>query len=199
MPPGAKQINIDLAIMRAQSKSAVDQLIPWEDEKELELLSLQVKFADSKKHAGQLLFGSILSIYYEPMVAFAYKEYGKQHQDALLYCRTKALEFVYRLKRNETDVYFNGKPVAVLDQSNVLHGLISKGTLGAIRPYSTDLLSIIVKGKDVGHMFNPLRTHGEQQRAFTIMANLSEEDEYILMALGLFELVTRVIVNKKKK
>jgi hypothetical protein len=199
MAPGAKKINLDLAAMRQHCKPIVEQLIPWEDEKELELLSLNVNFMPQKRGLDKMVFGSVQSIYYEPMVVFGYKDYVKGQRDALLYCRTKNLEFIYRLKRRDTDIYFNGNHVAVLDHAGILHGMRSKSTLGGVRSYSNDLLSIIVQGKDVGHLFNPSRPHNEQQRAFMLMTNLEEEEEYILLALGLYELVTRVLVYKKKK
>jgi hypothetical protein len=199
MAPGAKKINLDLAAMRQHCKPIVEQLIPWEEEKELELLSLNVNYMTQKRGLDKIVIGAIQSIYYEPMVVFAYKDYVKGQRDALLYCRTKHLEYIYRLKRRDTDVYFNGKHVAVLDQAGILHGMKSKQTLGGVRSYSSDLLSIIVQGKDVGHMFNPSRPHNEQQRAFFVMSKLDDEEEYILLSLGLFELVTRLLANKKKK
>jgi len=199
MAPGAKKINLDLAAMRQHCKPLVEQLIPWEEEKELELLSLKVNFMTQKRGLDKIVIGTIHSIYYEPMVVFAYKDYVKGQRDALLYCRTKNLEFIYRLKRKSTDVYFNGKPVAVLDEAGVLHGNLSRKVIGGVKIYSSDLLSIMVQGKDIGHMFNPARPHNEQQRAFFVLADLDEEDEYILLALGLFELVTRMLANKKKK
>lgn len=199
MAPGAKKINLDLAAMRQHCKPIVEQLIPWEEEKELELLSLNVNFISTKRGLDKMVFGTIQSIYYEPMVVFGYKDYIKGQRDALLYCRTRNLEFIYRLKRRDTDVYFNGNHVAVLDQAGILHGMRSKQTLGGVKPYSNDLLSFIVQGKDVGHMFNPSKPHNEQQRAFFVLATLEEEEEYILLALGLFELVNRLLANKKKK
>lgn len=199
MAPGAKKINMDLAAMREHCKPIVEQLIPWEDEKELELLSLKVNYAAQKRGLDKMVIGTIQSIYYEPMVVFAFKDYVKGQRDALLYCRTKNLEFIYRLKRNDTDVYFNGNHVAVLDAKGILHGIRSKAVIGAMKPYSGDLISIIVQGKDVGHLFNPSRPHNEQQRAFSVMANLNEEEEYILLALGLYELSLRLLANKKKK
>ena len=199
MAPGAKKINMDLAAMREHCKPIVEQLIPWEDEKELELLSLKVNYAAQKRGLDKMVIGTIQSIYYEPMVVFAFKDYVKGQRDALLYCRTKNLEFIYRLKRNDTDVYFNSNHVAVLDAKGILHGIRSKAVIGAVKPYSGDLISIIVQGKDVGHLFNPSRPHNEQQRAFSVMANLNEEEEYILLALGLYELSLRMLAKKQKK
>jgi hypothetical protein len=199
MAPGAKKINLDLAHMRQLCQPIVEQIIPWEEERELELLSLKLQIPNHKRGAHKMTIGSIQSIYYEPMVAFAYKDYVKGQRDGLLYCRTRNLEFVYRLRRRETDIYFNSNHVAVLDETGVLHGVRSKQMIGQLKPYSQDLLSIIVQGKEVGHMFNPLRPHSDQQRAFFILSGLEEEEEYILLALGLYEVMIRSLGNKKKK
>jgi hypothetical protein len=199
MPPGSKKINADLALMRQHSQSLVSQLIPWKEEKELEIMSLNANYTAQKKGLDKILFGSIQSIYFEPMVAFAYKDYVKGVKDALLYCRTTSMEFVFRIKHHSTDVFFNGNQVAVIDAQGIMHGLRSKSPIGTVRPYSSDLLSIIIWGKDYGHIFNPSRPHSQQQRAFYLLSDLNEEEENIFLALGLYEILTRILINKKRK
>lgn len=199
MPPGAHKINADLAAIRQHVKPLVEQLIPWKEEKELELMSLNCTLTPSRKGPDKTQIGTIQSIYFEPMVAFAIKVYSQQVRDALLYCRTTHSEFIYRIKRHGIDIYFNGGHVAVLDDQHVLHGVRSGKVIGVVQPYSTDLLSIYTWGRDAGHMFNPDRPHSEQQRAFYILADLSEEEENIFLALGLFELLGRKFLNKTKK
>ena len=199
LSPGTKKINADLAAMRAHLQPQVANLIPWKEEKELELMSLNIQFDSKKKGLDKIMFGSIQSIYFEPMVAFAYKDYVKGEQNALLYCRTSGMEYVYRIKKQNTDVYFNGELVASLDHNSTMYGLRSRNVIGAVRPYSSDLLSILIWGKDVGHMFNPLRPHSMQQRAFAILAGLSDEAENIFLALGLHELLIRALTKKNKK
>lgn len=196
IPPGIRKINQDLAIMRDILKPVRDQLIPFEDENELELMSLKYEIKSQKQGLDKLLKGHIHSIYYEPMVAFAYKDYIKGVRDALLYCRTRNTELIYRIKKKDVDVYYNGKQVALMDQNNVMHGLRSRSVLGRIRPYSNDLLSVIIKDREVGQMFNPLRPHSPQQRAFSLIADLNDEEEGIFLGLTLFELVTRMIDKK---
>jgi|SRR5687768_3275648 len=197
LPPGVRKINHDLALMRQMIQPFQDQLIPFQDENELEIMSLKHDLKIHKQGLDKILKGHIHSIYYEPMVAFAYKDYIKGVRDALLYCRTKNSELVYRIKKTEVDVYFNGKQVALIDHNNVMHGLRSRTVLGRVRPYSSDLLSVIVKEKEAGQMFNPNRPHSPQQRAFSLIANLNEEEEGIFLALSLYELVGRLISNKK--
>jgi hypothetical protein len=199
LTPGTKKINADLAAMRQHVKPLAEQLIPWKEEKEIELMSLNLQHTAKKKGLDKIQFGTVQSIYFEPMVAFAYKDYVKGERNALLYCRTTSMEYVYRIKKNGTDVYFNGEHVAVMDPQTTMFGLRSKNAIGAVRPYSSDLLSILIWGKDVGHMFNPFRPHSMQQRAFTILAGLNDEQENIFLALGLYEMLTRALTIKNKK
>jgi hypothetical protein len=199
IPPGTARINKDLAIMRQLTKPVADQIIPWEKENELELMALKIDIKSHKRGMDRILLGSVLSIYVEPMVTFAYMDYVKGTREALLYCRTREIELVYRIKKKDIDVFLNGSLVAIIDQQGILFGLKSKSTLGSVRPYTSDLLSIVIYDREAGHLFDPLRAHSEVQRAFFLMSKLNEEEERIFLALGLYELVTRMLANKKKK
>lgn len=196
IPPGLRKVNQDLAFIRQLIQPQLDQLIPFQEENEIELLSLKHDLKTLKQGFDKIIRGQIYSIYYEPMVTFAYKDYIKGSRDALLYCRTRHSEFVYRIKKTGTDVYFNGKQVALMNHDRVLYGLRSKAVLGNIRPYSNDFLSIAVKDREVGQMFNPLRPHSPQQRAFTLLVDLDDEEEGIFLALTLFELITKWAADK---
>lgn len=195
IPPGLRKINRDLGIMRQILRAGHDQLIPFQEEKEIELMSLKYECKSQKHGLDKILTGHIYSIYYEPMVSFAYKNYIKGVREALLCCRTKSSEFVFRIKRHDVDVYYNGKQVALIDDHNVMHGLRSRSVLGRLRPYSGDLLSIIVKDREVGQMFNPLRPHSPQQRAYSLIADLNDEEQGIFLALTLYELISSKILN----
>lgn len=185
--------------MRQVARPLVEQLIPWEDEKEVELMSLKLEVKAQKRGLDKIILGSVQSIYFEPMVVFAYKDYVKGTREALLYCRTVKLEIVYRIKKNDIDVYLNGKQVAIIDPNNIMYGLRSKSALGRVVPYSTDLLSIIIWDRETGHLFNPSRPHSDVQRAFYLMTQLSDEEQGIFLALGMYELITRTLLNKKRK
>jgi hypothetical protein len=199
MPPGISRINKDLAVMRQLTRPLADQIIPWENEHELELMALKMDLKAQKRGMDKILIGTIQSIYFEPMVTFAYRDYVKGVREALLYCRTRNIEFVYRIKRNGIDVFMNGNQVAVIDDHGIMYGLKSRSALGSIRPYSTDLLSIVVLDREAGHLFNPLRPHSDIQRAFFLMTGLKDDEERIFLSLGLYELIIRMITNKRKK
>ena len=199
MPPGTSRINKDLEIMRQLTKPLADQLIPWEKEKELEIMALKMESKFHKRGMDRISVGTLQSIYFEPMVTFAYMDYVKGAREALLYCRTRSLELVYRIKRKDIDVSLNGTQVAIIDQQNVMHGLRSRSIIGQVKPYSPDLLSIIIWDREVGHMFDPLRPHSDVQRAFFLMTPLAEEEERIFFAFGFYELITRLLTVKKRK
>jgi hypothetical protein len=199
MPPGTRKINQDLVVMRQIIKPLRERLIPFQQEKELEIMSLQVVVKSQKQGLDKIQTGTIQSIYYEPLVAFAYKDYGKGVREALLCCQTTHAELIFRIKNQDVDVYMNGHQAALIDHNNIMHGLKSKKVLGRIRPYSNDMLSVIIKDREVGQMFNPLRPHSNQQRAFTLVANMDEEEEAIFIALSLYEILTRILENKRKK
>lgn len=193
IPPGIRKINQDLNVMRQILRPIQDHLIPFEDENEMELMSLKHEVKTQKQGLDKITWGNIHSIYYEPMVAFAYKDYIKGVRDALLYCRTKNHEFIFRIKKSEVDVYFNGKQVALIDGNNNLYGLRSKSILGRLKPYSNDLLSVIIKEREVGQMFNPLRPHSPQQRAYTLLVDLNDEEEGIFLTMTLYEILTKLL------
>lgn len=199
IPPGTSRINKDLAIMRQLTKPIADQIIPWEKEKELELMALKMDIKTQKRGMDKMILGSIQSIYVEPMVTFAYMDYVKGTREGLLYCRTRELEIVFRIKKKDIDVFLNGNQVAIIDQQNIMYGLKSRSALGRIKPYSADLLSIVILDREAGHLFNPLRPHSEVQRAFYLMTKLDDDEERIFLTLGLYELITRMLANKKKK
>lgn len=199
IPPGTSRINKDLAIMRQLTKPIADQIIPWEKEKELELMALKMDFKTQKRGMDKMILGSIQSIYVEPMVSFAYMDYVKGTREGLLYCRTRELEIVFRIKKKDIDVFLNGNQVAIIDQQNVMYGLKSRSALGRVKPYSADLLSIVILDREAGHLFNPMRPHSEVQRAFYLMTKLDDDEERIFLTLGLYELITRMLANKKKK
>jgi len=199
LAPGTRKINQDLAAMRQIIKPFQSQLIPFREESELELMSLNLQLKSQKQGLDKIIAGTIQSIYSEPMVAFTYKDYIKGVREALLCCKTSDTEIIFRIKKQNVDVYYNGSQVAMIDQNNTMHGLKSRGVLGRIRPYSNDLISIIVKDREVGQMFNPLRPHAFQQRAFTLLARLNSEEEAIFISITLYEMLTRILENKRKK
>ncbi len=146
IPPGATKINKDLAVMRQLTKPVADQLIPGKMKRSLELDVPQSGGENPEKGNGSMILGSVQSIYVEPMVTFAYMDYVKGTREALLYCRTRDLEIVYRIKKRDIDVFLNGNQVAIIDQQNIMYGLKSRSAVGRVKPYSADLLSIVRSG-----------------------------------------------------
>ena len=116
--------------MRQIIKPYLPHLIPFVEEKELELMSLKLEVKSQKKGLDKILNGTIQSIYNEPMVTFAYKDYIKGVREALLLCRTSHSELIFRIKKMDVDVYLNGTQVAMIDRNNIMHGIRSRTCFG---------------------------------------------------------------------
>jgi hypothetical protein len=196
VPPGTKKINEDLAYMRTMMGPVLAELIPFQEENELELLSLRHEIKNQKQGLDKIWYGSISSIYYEPMVAFCYKDYIKGVRDALLLCRTRNMEFIYRIRKGSTEVYFNGAQAAVIDANGVMIGVKSRQVLARVKPYSKELMTITVKEKEAGQLYNPLQPHAPQQRAYSLLRSLQDEDETIFLGITFYELMVRMLANK---
>jgi len=199
LSPSEKRINADIATMRQLTRPLADQVIPWEKEHEIELLSLNATVKTQKDGMDKIQWGALQSIYFEPMAAWAFKDYVKGEQDALLYCRTKEAEFIYRIRPKKTDVYFNGKFTAWIDPQGVMYGVRSRQMLGRIRQYSSDWLSVVIGDRDAGHVFDARRPHPPQQRAFMLLVKMDQEADLIFQAFGFAEVITRWLANKKRK
>lgn len=198
MPPGNRKINEDLGFMRELIRPAISALIPFQEENELEILSLRHEEKTHKQGLDKVIAGTMQSIYYEPMVAFAFKDYIKGSREALLLCRTRSMEFIYRLGKTGTDVFFNGTPAGWIDFHGVLFGVNSKKELARTKRYSKEMLSVFIKGAEAGHLYDPLQPYTSQQRAYSMLGNLKDEDETIFLAVTLYELLTRKVPNKNQ-
>ena len=199
LSPSEKRINTDIATMRRITRPVADEIIPWEREREIDLLSLNATTKSEKDGMDKIWWGALQSIYFEPMAVWAYKTYVKGSREALLYCRTKETELIYRLQPKKTDVYFNGKFTAWIDPQGAMYGVRSRQLLGRFRPYSADWISVVIGDRESGHVFDAGRPHPPQQRAFMLLRQMEQEAELIFLAFGFYLVLTRRLANKKPK
>lgn len=199
LSPGEKRINQDIAKMRELTRLPAYDIIPWEKEGEMELFSLNITHQTKKDGMDKIRQGVIQSIYFEPMAVYAYKDYVKGTRESLLYCRTKEAEYIYRLLKNRTDIYFNGKLTASIDLNHVMVGHRSKQILCRITQDTYDWMGIRIGKELVAQVFDPTRPHASQQRAFSIYGKLAQEEKLIVQAAGFYALLTRWLGQKVKK
>lgn len=192
MPPSSGKISRDLQMMRAETQEWYAHLIPFQQEKELELLSLTQEKKLVKKSFLKVLKGVFQSIYTEPMFTYAYTDYMKDKgKNALLQVRTKTTEFVYRIKKKLTELYVDGKLAAVITPEGEMYSVRTKRQLGRISEVSQDYFGIIIGEREVAHMLNPEKADRINPRAFVILENMTDQEEILFTSMTLIEVVLR--------
>lgn len=199
LSPGEKRINQDIAKMRELTRGVATEIIPWEKEDEMELFSLNITHQTKKDGMDKITQGVIQSIYFEPMAVYAYKDYVKGSRESLLYCRTKETEFIFRLLKERTDIYFNGKLTAYIDMQSMMYGYKSKQLLCRITQDTYDWMGIRIGKEMIAQVFDPTRPHATQQRAFSLYGKMEQEEKLIVRAAGFYALLTRWLGQKVKK
>jgi hypothetical protein len=192
LPPSNKKIQQDLQVMHKETTAWRDNLIPWEDENEIELFSLMQEKKWIKQTWDRLLKGVFYSIYHEPMMTFAYKNYIRGGKNALLYVRTIEYEFIYRIRKKKSDVYVNGQFVAEIRPDGLMYGGRFKRLLGRMRVISEEYFGIVIWDKEVAHLLNPDKADRVNPRAFELMEKLNEQEETMFLALAFHEIILRL-------
>jgi hypothetical protein len=192
VPPSPAKIKKDLEVMRLETTSWYDSLIPWQQEKELELLSLTQERKWVKNSIDRILIGVFQSIYTEPMFTYAYVDYMKgKGKNAVVQIRTKAHEFVYRIKKKITEVIVDGQFVAVINPEGVMYSVRTRRQLGRVSEISRDYFGIIIGEKEVAHLLNPDTIDRVNPRAFIILENMTDQEELLFTSISLIEVVLR--------
>ena len=189
--PSSRRIKKDLERMRQETQDWFMALIPWQEEKEMELLSLNNEKKWVKQTWDKFQKGVFQSIYNEPMFTYAYKSYTRSGKDALLLVRTKEHEYLYRIRKKRTDVIVDGKFVAVITPEAQMYSASSRRLLARISQVSSEYFGVFVWEKEVGHLLNPDKVDRVNPRAFLILEKLDENEELLFLSISLIEVVLR--------
>ncbi len=192
VPPTSRKIGLDIEVMRKETQEWYSKLIPWQQEKEMELLSLNQEKKVVKQGFDKIIKGAFSSIYSEFMFTYAYKDYLKgPGKNALLQIRTTAHEFVYRMKKKGTEVFVDGNYVAFITLEGMMYSARTKRLLARISQVSTEYFGVIVGEKEVGHLLNPEIVDWINPRAFLILEDMNDQEELLFTAIALIEVVLR--------
>lgn len=193
LKPGRAKIQSDLAIMKAELQPLVSDLVPWSKE-EMEQLSLNQINRKANRGVATTIKGVFTTIYHEPVIAWAYKKYVSPKENALVYARTTAHEFIFRIKNGEVEIVANNKLMGTLDANGVLRPAKGVKLLAQInRQTEALMLPVQVNGKQVGSLTNPEKSGQTNPRAFQMIAPMGQEEEEVFLSLGVLEMVKRGI------
>ena len=186
--PGKGKIRNDLRKMKNEITPWIDELVPWNRE-ELELLSSSQVNQKIKKGIVKTAKGVFTSIYHEPLIAYSHKKYLSSSNNAVTYARTSNHEFVYRTKKNKTELFIDNQKVGVINEKGLLHGGRKNRLLARVNQDEDTLdLPIIIGDKEVGTLMKS-QLNNINPRAFQYVAKMKKNEEAVFLALAVFELV----------
>ena len=193
--PSQRKVNADLKAMQEKLEPVISKLVPWERE-EMELFSLNQTDQVVEKGLVDSARGVFTSIYHEPMLAYAYKDYvtlGKK-KDALLYAKTALHEYVYRIKGDEIKVMADGTAIGVIRSDGTMYapGRKNKAIASVKRNPNELLLPVLVGDREVAAITNPANTSQPNPRAFDLISDdITPDEEKIFLSLAILEIISQ--------
>ncbi len=181
------KIRRDTNKLREELKAYLDKLVPL-DSTELELLSLNQSDRTVSRGMNKVIKGAFTSIYHEPLVAYAYKEYSAEAKKAVLLILTHDREFIYNIDGNTTELSINGQVYGTINNKGQL--LRDQQLLGELKVEDgLELSPFKAKDKLVARVKNPERVDTVNPRAFSILEPMNEEEEEIFLSLSMLYLI----------
>lgn len=186
--PGKGKIRTDLKKMKNEIAPYIDDLIPWNKE-ELELMSSNQVKQKISRGVITTAEGVFNSIYHEPLIAYSYKKYISPKRNEVIYARTSNHEFVYRTKKDSTELFIDNQKVGVINNKGLLHGGRRKRLLARINKNENELeLPIIIGNKERGTLMKP-ESDSVNPRAFQFVGEMGKNEEAVFLSLAVLELV----------
>lgn len=180
-PTGSKGFKRAVKNVREALKKLDINLIPKEED------TLGLLCAEATMHKKPNFFNPIGSailptVYNEPYVAIAYQHAGK---NALVIAQTGGKEeIIIKKSAKQTEIWFNDTPFGLYADGALLSPQ-RRGALLARIDFKEDAewLPIYIGDKKAAAIANPKHLTGVNPRAFTLINDLSAEEEKALLAL----------------
>jgi len=195
--PGRLKIKADLQKMKTEIQPFIDDLVPWTKE-EMGLLSINQINKKVKKGIITTAKGIITSIYHEPLIAWSYKRYVSPDSNAVIYARSSHHEFIFRLRKDKTELKIDDQVIGTLRENGVLYSKKTNRLMARINRSNDELLlPVLVGDKEVASLINVNKTTKSNPRAFEFLSEMNEKEEAILLSLAILEFVKNEIPKKK--
>ncbi|WP_373550156.1 hypothetical protein [Haliscomenobacter sp.] len=194
--PGEKKIQADLKTIRQEVLKSTPDLTPMRTE-DLESLSSKEMDKSIKKRATTDQRGVFVTIFEEPAAAYYHRKYLSNKRDALIFAKTYHHEYTYWIKGDEVNLVIDQQPLGVYNEkTGELIGARSQKMIAKLDKSKPAKMEMTIQGRAVGNIVAP-RPGGKDtlsQRCFDFVRNdLSKEEEAILLAIAIFEMVERKV------
>lgn len=194
--PGEKKIQADLKAIRQEVLKTMPDLTPLRTE-DLESLSSKEMDKSVKKRATTDQRGVFVTIFEEPAAAYYYRKYLSNKRDALLFAKTYHHEYNYWIKGDEINLAIDQQQLGVYNEkTGVLIGARSQKMIAKLDKAKPEKMEMTIQGRAVGNIVVPRPGAKDtlSQRCFDFVRNdLSKEEEAILLAIAIFEMVERKV------
>lgn len=173
--------------LRARLKAqAAGALVPW-DKEMLSLLSLNRSNVKKPGIFNNTAEGVFTSIFQEPVLAYAMQKSGNT---GVIVARTSDKEFIFRLKGKETEIWLNGQPFSVLVDGSMLAAGKTSRLLSRIEQKKEEAQFPVLLGNSIAaSIANPAMVDSPNPRAMTLLREVSNEEESVLLALTVLAVV----------
>jgi hypothetical protein len=191
----ASLVKRDGAKLRALIGPYLDKLIPFTDS-EMELMSLDNNKTTKRNSRHTLVTGVFNSIYHEPLMAFAHKDYHGRQVSSLV-VRTDDEEFFYISTEGDTQVYHNGQALGVITPDGNLLSPNRRQLLAHLSPEDILKLHPVTIGeREVGKVINPMMKDNISPRAFQFLEEMNQREKTLFLSLSLLSLVEETLLTK---
>ena len=193
--PGSRRLQQDLDQMKQDMDKWAGELVPLTRE-EVELFSFNQEKQVVRKGFGKTAKGIFTSIYHEPVLSYSYKEYLGPGKNALLYVRTGAQEFVYRISKKGIEVLVDRQRVGILKEDGGLYDKRGNRMLAQINREAGEFLPVLVNDREVANVARMNKGTNPKlgQRAFEFVKDdMSKEEKDMFLSLAVLEVIQQSI------
>lgn len=188
MRSGKRGTDDDVEDLTQRLEGLVAKLVPF-TAGELELLSSQQSNREVDKGLHVTTIGSFDSIYHEPLIAFAYRNYPSSRK-AVMVAMTDRDRWVYDIKGSSTTVYLNDQPVGIISSDGRLRGAETNRDLAYINMQEQQSThAIFIGSREIGYVHNSALVDAVNPRAFHLFDKLEQDEQDIFLSLSILSMV----------
>lgn len=183
--PGKQKIRKDYEEMQLELRTTRTELVPLQKD-ELELLSTNQINETRKKRIKSKASGVFVSIYQEPMIAWAMRKYRGSDRNALVIAQTSRHEFALRIKSKQTEISIDSKIGFILLPDGKLTDARGKNIYGYIGDNAVSSKSklIFIGRREVASLQIIPESSTPYPRVFNYLVDeISEEERLFLLAI----------------
>lgn len=190
---GSGQTRKDIAELKSKIATYISSLVPM-NKNELELLSVNQSGTSTSRGLATVKSGAFTSIYHEPLLAYAYKQYTYPADKSLLLISSEEDDFIYMINGSKTQVFINNTELGFVESDGSLYAPETNRLLAKIdADHQISSHPVMIEGKEVGEVVNARLNESPNPRAYQFLEPMNEREIQIFKALTFLSLVEEIV------